>query len=650
MRCYFQALRGLLSAAVLGALLPASGMAQKASQGGGGEVAPSAGAVAPSSVLWIDGEEVPAELYARWLIEEVGPPLVREFAEGWVVERAARARGLEVSAERIEEQLEDELRVRIDHAFHGRREEWLEELSRLGRSEAGHRLQRRTELGPLLHATALAAQGRVVPEEKIERDWELACGPRGRAFELDMLKVQVVVPLPEGEELSQAALEQAAQSARAEGLERARALHARLLRGEDFAALARVESDDEATRVLGGRVERFRREGWPADFVTALFGLGRGELSEPLFARGGWWLVRVRGGTDTPLESVRAELERRLLERGPEQDEVGAAWNAAVAGIRVEVQPGMLAAPERSGAEQPDPVALLINGEPVSRKSYARWLLHARGEASWQAFAEAWLVERRAQARGVEVSPEEVDLRVREALDELIARSHQGDRDLWRAYLASAGRDEALFLAQLARRQRLQLLVEKLILSERVVEAAAVKARFESLYGPLGRRAHARAILLEIPRPELEPGLSKAEVEARLAALVEARRLDAQRLVERARGGEDFSTLARRHSDEPFTHERGGELEGGFQPDGWPPEVARAVLALPRGGVSDPLLAGRWWALFELVDYEPVELEAEFDRLAAELRSRRPDPAEIAGYRNQLLQATAIEILPGMTR
>jgi parvulin-like peptidyl-prolyl isomerase len=624
--------------------------AQKSVRGVGADVAPAGASAAPSSVLVIDGEEVPAEDFGNWLLGEVGPPMVRDFAEGWAVAREARDRGLEVTPERIESELDGELESRIDGAFHGQRAEWLEELTRLGRSESGHLLQRRAELESLLWATALAADGRVVPEEKIVRDWERIWGPRGRAFDLDLLQVEVVVPSGGGPgEYQRERHEAAIVAARTQGEQKALTLRARLVAGEDFAALARENSDDADSRASGGRVPRFSPVGWPSSFIDALFALQRGEISQPIFARGGWWLVRARDWVDTPLESKRAELEQALVERGPEQDEIGNAWNAVAQRTTIEVLPGMLTAPPVD-SEDPDPVALKVNGEPITRRQFARWLLHVRGEASWQQFANLWLVERRARALGLSSTQAEVDARVQEDLDELLAQAYKGERGVLRAYLAATRMDESLFMAQLEQRARAKLLAEKVILAERKVTEEDVRARFKQLYGADGRRVRARVILLEIPRPDLPLGLSKEEIDARVAAGLAARRADAERLRARALAGEDFTTLARQESNEPLTRERGGELEGGFQADAWPVAVSSAVLALPRGAISEPLLAGRYWALFEVLDTQSVRFEDERELLAEELRTRRPTVLEIALYRNTLFQAAAVEILPGMTR
>ena len=154
----------------------------------------------------------------------------------------------------------------------------------------------------------------------------------------------------------------------------------------------------------------------------------------------------------------------------------------------------MLQPPSARSAEEPDPVALTVDGEPVARSEYARWLLGVRGEASWQQFAEAWLVERRARQVGLEITPEEVEARVRAELDRLIAQSYQGDRAVWRAYLAAAGSDEQLYLQQLAGRQRLSLLVEAVTCaSARSAPPRSRRASGASTEAPGPARARARA-------------------------------------------------------------------------------------------------------------------------------------------------------------
>lgn len=641
--------RRLLLACTASFSLVLSAPAQKKIRGLGGD---DPGALAPgdpAAVLVIDGEPVSPEAYALWLIEEVGPPFAHEFAGGWLVEKTARERGLGVGEEEIRSEVERLIGIRIEGAFNGEKEGWLDELRRTGRSEGGLRRQFQTEQGMILHATALAADGRVVPESKILRDWELFHGPRGRSFVLDMMKFQVVVQL-EADFKSREDYERAREKGRALGLDRARRARERLLAGEDFAALARELSDDEATRASGGRVERFSQFGWPDVFQDALFELEKGEVSEPVFARGGWWIVRAVDWTDTPLESVRADLERRLIERGPEQDEVGGAWNAITQDMQVEILPELYSPMSSVEVEGQRVPAMLVNGEPVPRATYARWLLHTRGEASWRQFTEEWLVERKARELGIEVAPEEIDARTEETIDQLIAQSHKGDRGLWAEYLRRTGRDEEIYTRQTRRRQRVVLLVEKLMLAERVVTEEMVRARYERMFGATGRRVQARVLALEIKKPALEAGLEKEEVVARMEAAREARLQDALALVERARSGEDFAALVERYSDEPLTRERGGRLEGGFDPEAFSSVVTPVVMAMDRGEISEPMLEGRNWLVFEVTDFEEVSYESVKDELRAGLQSARPPISDVAAYRNVLLKESEVDVLQGMYR
>ena len=102
-------------------LLGAPAAAQKSLQGVGEEVAPDAAQASPDAVLLINGDEVPAEAYARWLIEEVGPPLMKEFAVDWEIGQQAEALGLAADEAQIQAALDKEIDVRVQGAFRGER-------------------------------------------------------------------------------------------------------------------------------------------------------------------------------------------------------------------------------------------------------------------------------------------------------------------------------------------------------------------------------------------------------------------------------------------------------------------------------------------------------------------------------------------------
>ena len=631
----------------LGLALPAAALQEV--RGLGEDRAPSAERVEPGSVLVIDGEVVPGEDFAAWLIEEVGPPLMKEFAVGWELHRIAEERGLAADEAQVEARFDEQVAIRIEGAFRGERDGWVAELARTNRSVDGHRVQRLAELQSELDAFNLADEGRVVPEAKIERDWNLYYGPRGRAFDLDLLKVEVVMQMPE-EKGRPELVARAREEARAAGLAKIERLRAQLLDGADFAELARRHSDDPVTRENGGHVPRFVQFGWPENFVIALFDLEKGEISQPIFGRGGWWLVHVRDWVDTPLESVRAELTRRLIEKGPEQDEVGAVWNQVAEGIEIQIEPGMFQADVPTDGERPEVVAMTVNGRPVSRKEVARWLLHTRGEHSWAHFTEEWLLRRKAEALGVEIDEAELEARVEEYFARILDESFKGDRGLWRTYTEAAGTDPESWERQFERRRRVALIAEKVMLAERVVTPEQVRQAYTSRFGATGRRVQARVLLLEVPTPPLEKGVTKEQADVRIAEALQARVRDAEALRKRALAGEDFVTLVRQYSQDAISRERDGYLEGGFRPDGWSSDVSAEVMGLPRGGISKVVQEGRFLAIFEVLDFEEVPYESVADELERELREERPVAAEISAYRNMLLKQAQVELLPDLRR
>jgi peptidyl-prolyl cis-trans isomerase D len=96
---------------------------------------------------------------------------------------------------------------------------------------------------------------------------------------------------------------------------RALALRARLIEGEDFAALALAESDDLGTREDGGDLGFFARGQNLAEFDEAAFALAPGDLSEPIQTDTGFHLILVeerREAGKTPFEDVSLELAREL--------------------------------------------------------------------------------------------------------------------------------------------------------------------------------------------------------------------------------------------------------------------------------------------------------------------------------------------------
>lgn len=89
----------------------------------------------------------------------------------------------------------------------------------------------------------------------------------------------------------------------------AAATYQKLKSGEDFAALARTNSDDEATNAKGGVLPAFTRGAMQAEFETAAFALPVGGVSEPVKTKYGYHIIQVNERRAFPFERVRATLE-----------------------------------------------------------------------------------------------------------------------------------------------------------------------------------------------------------------------------------------------------------------------------------------------------------------------------------------------------
>jgi parvulin-like peptidyl-prolyl isomerase len=93
-------------------------------------------------------------------------------------------------------------------------------------------------------------------------------------------------------------------------------LRVRLQAGEDFAALAKTESDDTGSAAQGGDMGRWlKREDVVAPFVDALAKLETGQLSEVVETQYGFHLIKKLDYQPARLQSfdeVRESLEQRL--------------------------------------------------------------------------------------------------------------------------------------------------------------------------------------------------------------------------------------------------------------------------------------------------------------------------------------------------
>ena len=97
-----------------------------------------------------------------------------------------------------------------------------------------------------------------------------------------------------------------------EALEKAKALRARILAGEDFAAVAKAESDDTQSGANGGDLDEVGHGQMVAPFDEAAFSQKPGQVGEPVKTQFGYHLILVEKHETKSFEEMRPEIEKQL--------------------------------------------------------------------------------------------------------------------------------------------------------------------------------------------------------------------------------------------------------------------------------------------------------------------------------------------------
>ncbi len=291
----------------------------------------------------------------------------------------------------------------------------------------------------------------------------------------------------------------------------------------------------------------------------------------------------------------------------------------------------------RDGSE---PV-LRIEDRTVDRETLGSWLLGLNAEGMELVFVEHALVARLAREAGFELDPEAPPRRIREDIRAMADRVFGGDVDRFLRQHGSVS-EEGHIAAQLQVVEH-HIATEYLMALDHTASEEEVRQAWRERYGDEGREVRVRLIELEMPRvgPEVD---AKDVVRERDRLFAETEELASQ-LARRIENGEDFATLASRHSSHS-SRQHGGELNGPFLPFDWPASVRAEVLAAERGDVLGPVsdgpAMGRVW-VFEVLSARDMPFDATREALRQELEQRRPPATARASWLNSLTQALEYE-------
>jgi peptidyl-prolyl cis-trans isomerase D len=157
--------------------------------------------------------------------------------------------------------------------------------------------------------------------------------------------------------------ESASAEAKAEAHKKAEQLLARAKKGEDFATLARQNSEDSGSAKKGGDLGFNPKGRMVKPFDDAQFALKPGEVSDIVTSNFGYHIIKVEGVRegDVPLAEAKRELAEKLYLDRHAADLAKSAADAALAGLKAgksaDELNGELAGKPKGDDSSPDPLA-----------------------------------------------------------------------------------------------------------------------------------------------------------------------------------------------------------------------------------------------------------------------------------------------------
>jgi peptidyl-prolyl cis-trans isomerase SurA len=238
------------------------------------------------------------------------------------------------------------------------------------------------------------------------------------------------------------------------------------------------------------------------------------------------------------------------------------------------------------------------------------------------------LILQQAAELKLSISSEQVDASIEE-----IKKQNSIDDDQLREALKSQGMTMGAYRADL-KRQLLRFRVLNVAVGSRVnISDDEVKAYYDRHMKDMANvQVRASHVFIAIP--------AGAD-----ATIVNEKQAQAQKILERAKAGEDFAKLAREVSDDAATRAEGGDL-GYFGKDMLPKAIEEMVFAMKPGEVRGPVRADRGFHVIKLVDRktkDPKPLDEVKDDIRMQLRQKDME-RQTKTYLAELRKKTLVDI------
>ncbi|TAJ13164.1 MAG: hypothetical protein EPO68_13325, partial [Planctomycetota bacterium] len=294
-------------------------------------------------VLRTRGVEVSRRAFGAWLRAKLGEERAAQFAGERAMLREAAAAGITVGDAEIEQCIAEEMQRVLVEDFGGNVARRDSALKAHYRDEAHWKRELDERWRVLRPLERLMLQRRRIDDAAVRALFEERYGPGGKGLVVSWIFLLPPLAAPvDPPPAPEVALQQAVER-HAAFEKRARELVERARGGAEFAALARAQSEDGATRALGGRVPgHVVPERLGGEKRAALAALEVGGVTDPIADRGGLAIYKLDARGAVEYASVAAELRNELQSRRPDRIELATELRRYATSAKVERGPDLL--------------------------------------------------------------------------------------------------------------------------------------------------------------------------------------------------------------------------------------------------------------------------------------------------------------------
>jgi parvulin-like peptidyl-prolyl isomerase len=294
------------------------------------------------------------------------------------------------------------------------------------------------------------------------------------------------------------------------------------------------------------------------------------------------------------------------------------------------------------------PIALLVDGEPISLSEYESWLMRVHGDDEGPAFGVHMELEREAARLGLPLDDLVLRLRLDKEIEARVQGAHGGSRARWQEELAAEGLSEAGFRARRGLELRGEMLCESIARATRVITKELAQRELERRYGEELRFLRVQVLRVDAKFPPPRPGESGEELVAARQVIVQQARARMNLYRTQILNGEPFAEIARANSDDAATREQGGVMKDALILSEWPKNVLLAIQFMGAGELSPVMRIDNSFYLMKILESRSVSVESEKQALIEHLSSAAPDAEEISAVRARLAGNLQVELLPAL--